>query len=59
MASRVVVVASNNEHKIREIKEILNGFEIKKASDVISDFEVEETGNSFCGKCLFKSESFE
>ncbi len=57
MASRVVVVASNNEHKIREIKEILDGFEIKKASDVISDFEVEETGNSFCENAYLKAKA--
>ncbi len=57
MASRVVVVASNNEHKIREIKEILNEFEIKKASDVISDFEVEETGNSFCENAYLKAKA--
>ncbi len=57
LASRVVVVASNNEHKIREIKEILDGFEIKKASDVISDFEVEETGNSFCENAYLKAKA--
>ncbi len=57
MASRVVVVASNNEHKIREIKEILNGFEIKKASDVINDFEVEETGSSFCENAYLKAKA--
>ncbi len=57
MASRVVVVASNNEHKIREIKEILDEFEIKKASDVISDFEVEETGNSFCENAYLKAKA--
>ncbi len=57
LASRVVVVASNNEHKIREIKEILDEFEIKKASDVISDFEVEETGNSFCENAYLKAKA--
>ncbi len=57
MANRVVVIASNNEHKIREIKEILNGFEIKKASDVINDFEVEETGSSFCENAYLKAKA--
>lgn len=57
MANRTIVVASNNEHKIREIKEILSGFEIKKASDVINDFEVEETGSSFCENAYLKAKA--
>ena len=57
MANRTIVVASNNEHKIREIKEILDGFEIKKASDVINDFEVEETGSSFCENAYLKAKA--
>ncbi len=57
MANRVVVIASNNEHKIREIKDILNEFEIRKASDVINDFEVEETGSSFCENAYLKAKA--
>jgi len=57
LANRTIVVASNNEHKIREIKEILSGFEIKKASDVINDFEVEETGSSFCENAYLKAKA--
>jgi XTP/dITP diphosphohydrolase len=57
LASRTIVVASNNEHKIKEIKEILNDFEIKKASDVVEDFEVEEDGDSFCENAYLKAKA--
>jgi XTP/dITP diphosphohydrolase len=44
-----VVVASNNEHKIKEIKEILNGFpmEVISQREAGVDIEVEENGTTF------------
>ncbi|MDS0528523.1 XTP/dITP diphosphatase [Clostridium sp. SHJSY1] len=44
-----IVVASNNEHKISEIKQILNGldFEIKSLKEEDIYIEVEEDGKTF------------
>ncbi len=57
MANKTIVVASNNEHKIREIKEILSNFVIKKASDVVEKFAVKETGESFCENAYLKAKA--
>lgn len=44
-----IVVASNNEHKIREIREILqgSGFEVRSLKEEGIDLEPEETGKTF------------
>lgn len=44
-----LIVASNNEHKVREIKQILSNFNIDVVSlkDSGIDIEVEEDGNTF------------
>ncbi len=55
LKDRVIVVASNNGHKIEEIKAILKNFEIKKASEIVKNFEVEETGESFCQNAYLKA----
>ena len=52
-----IVVASNNQHKIEEIKQILQGFEILKASDIVEQFEAEENGRSFCENALIKAKA--
>ncbi len=57
MVNRTIVVASNNEHKIKEIMEILSGFDIKKASDVVDNFNVDEIGNSFCENAYLKAKA--
>ncbi len=57
MVNRTIIVASNNEHKIREIQEILNSFTIKKASDVAEKFEVEEDGETFCENAYLKAKA--
>lgn len=57
MTSRTIIVASNNEHKMREIKKILSGFVIKKASEVVENFAVEETGESFCENAYLKAKA--
>ena len=42
-----IVVASNNQGKIKEIKEILSEYEILSLKDVKCEIEVEEDGNTF------------
>lgn len=42
-----IIVASNNEHKIKEIKAILDGYEVLTLKDIGFTQEVKENGNSF------------
>lgn len=53
--SRKLVVATNNSHKLKEIKEILKGFEIIPAKEVSKDFNPVEKGSSFCENALIKA----
>ena len=55
MKNRIIVVATNNEHKLREIREILERFEILPAKEFVEDFNPEETGDSFCENALIKA----
>jgi len=57
LVNKTIVVASNNKHKIQEIGEILSDFHIKKASDVVDSFDVEEDGESFCENAYLKAKS--
>lgn len=52
-----IIVASNNEHKIQEIKEILSGlpFEIVSLQEAGIDIDVEETGKTFMENALIKA----
>ena len=52
-----LVVASNNTHKIKEIKEMLSSFdlEVKGLKDVGIDIDVEETGETFIENALIKA----
>ncbi len=55
--NRTIVVASNNKNKIREIKEILDGFEIKPVCDFVENFSVDEDGGSFCENAYLKAKT--
>ncbi|AEA33534.1 RdgB/HAM1 family non-canonical purine NTP pyrophosphatase [Hippea maritima] len=55
--SRIIVVATNNKHKLKEIKEILNDFEILPSSAVVDSFNPEESGKTFCENSLIKAKS--
>ena len=50
-----IVLASNNKHKIKEIKEILNNYEILTLNDIEYFDEIEETGNTFLENALIKA----
>lgn len=45
--SKKIIVASNNKHKIKEIKAILCDYEILTLKDIGFTQEIEENGNSF------------
>lgn len=52
-----IIVASNNEHKIQEIKEILSGlpFEVISLKEAGIDIDVEETGETFMENAYIKA----
>lgn len=51
-----IVLASNNKHKVSEIKSILNDVEILTLSDIGYFDEIEETGNTSLENALIKAE---
>lgn len=50
-----IVLASNNEHKIKEFKEILGEIEILTLNDIGYFEEIEETGSTFLENALIKA----
>lgn len=60
MTTKILLIASNNPGKIKEIKEILKGipFEIKSLNNIGEDIEVEETGKTFEENAILKAKTF-
>lgn len=52
-----IVVASNNEHKIKEIKEILKNVELLTLNDIGFYSDIEETGNTFLENAIIKAKT--
>ena len=52
-----IVLASNNEHKIKEFKEILDNVEILTLNDIEYFKDIEETGSTFLENALIKASS--
>jgi XTP/dITP diphosphohydrolase len=52
-----IVLASSNKGKVKEIKEILSGYEIIPYTDLIEKFEIEENGKSFKENAIIKAKS--
>jgi len=52
-----IIVASNNEHKIKEIKEILSRFpfEVLSLKEANINIDVEETGSTFMDNAVIKA----
>ena len=50
-----IVLASNNKHKIKEFKEILNDVEILTLNDIGFNDDIEENGNTFLENALIKA----
>lgn len=50
-----IVLASNNKHKVKEIKEILDNVEILTLKDIGYDEDIEETGSTFLENALIKA----
>lgn len=52
-----MIAATNNSHKLEEIREILKhkGIEVKSMADVGLDIEIEENGDTFIDNALIKA----
>ncbi len=50
-----IILATNNAHKINEIKKILKNYELYALNEILSPFEIEENGLSFKENALIKS----
>lgn len=54
---RDIVVASNNEHKLKEIREILVGFNVLSMKDVGLDMDIVEDGSTFEENAIIKAKA--
>lgn len=52
-----IVIASNNKHKVKEIKSILNEYEIITLNDIEYYDEIEETGSTYLENALIKAKT--
>lgn len=52
-----VILASNNNHKLKEFKEILDGYNIITLKDINYYYEIEETGKTFEENALIKAKT--
>lgn len=52
---KTIIVATNNDHKIKEIKEILDGFDFISLKDMGIEIDIEESGRSFEENALIKA----
>ncbi len=52
-----ILLASNNAHKLAELKELLKSFEIYAFDEVLNPFDIAETGSSFKENALIKAKA--
>lgn len=57
MENKTIVVASNNKHKIKEIKELLTQYEVIPMGEVGFNQEIEENGKTFEENALIKAQT--
>lgn len=55
--SKKIVLASGNKGKIREIADMLKGYEVVGYKDLGFDFEIEENGKTFYENALIKAKT--
>ena len=55
MKEKVIVAATGNEHKLKEIREILQGYTVLSAAEAGFFDEVEETGKDFLENAFLKA----
>lgn len=54
---KTIVLASNNAHKIKEVKEILGDINILTLNDIGYLEDIEETGKTFLENALIKAKT--
>ena len=52
-----IILASNNKHKIEEIKDLLKGYKIYSLADINFQEDIEETAETFEGNALLKAKA--
>ena len=52
-----IIVASGNKGKIKEIKKILNSYDVIPYTDLIEPFEIEENGGTFKENAIIKAKA--
>lgn len=57
MQGKTIIVASSNEHKIKEIAEIFNGYSVIGCKQLGFNGEIEETGETFFDNALIKAKT--
>ena len=50
-----IILASNNKDKVKEVKEILKGYNVISLKDAGIDLDVEENGTTFEENALIKA----
>lgn len=53
-----IILASNNKDKIKEVKEILTGYDIISIKEAGINVDVEENGTTFEENAAYKGESY-
>lgn len=54
---KTIVLASNNNHKIKEFREILKNYEVLSLSDINFTDEIDETGKTFEENAIIKAKT--
>ena len=54
---RKIVLASSNKHKIKEIQQLLQGYEVISYCDIMKPFDIIEDGNSFKQNAIIKAKA--
>ncbi len=57
MSENVIVAATGNKHKLKEIREILKGYTVISAKEAGFFEEVEETGETFLANAFLKAQA--
>lgn len=52
-----IVIATGNKGKINDFKAVFTDYEVVGIKEMLSDFEVEETADTFSGNAILKSEA--
>jgi len=55
--SKKIVLATSNRGKVVEIKNMMEGYEVKNYTDIIAPFHIEEDADTFKGNAIIKAKA--